>query len=115
MKKPLLLTLTILILLAAGSTFFLFQKKQPTKQVSKSSSSSSTAALPQTEEELQKNTTTPGTAARLTLRGKDILDTNGNPINLRGFSWGRWGTAQPGDGKENAEAQRLRKQSCTAW
>lgn len=33
----------------------------------------------------------------LSISGKQILDPSGAPITLRGWNWGRWGTAQPQD------------------
>lgn len=37
----------------------------------------------------------------LSIDGDQILGFDGNPIILCGFSWGRWGTAQPQDGNDN--------------
>lgn len=39
---------------------------------------------------------------RLAVRGQDIIDPSGHPILLRGWNWGHWGKAQPGDAAENA-------------
>jgi aryl-phospho-beta-D-glucosidase BglC (GH1 family) len=101
MKRPLLAIFIILILLLTAGVFFVFQKKQ-TNPIPKASPLPINSLLPQAGDKSGEDTTTPGTAARLTVRGSEILDAQGNPIVLRGFSWGRWGTAQPGDGKENA-------------
>ncbi len=38
---------------------------------------------------------------RLSLRGSQIIDHNGNEIMLRGFNWGSWGTAQAQDAKDH--------------
>lgn len=38
---------------------------------------------------------------RLSVRGADILDPAGQPILLRGWNWGRWGTTQPQDAPDN--------------
>jgi hypothetical protein len=50
-------------------------------------------------------------AERLSLSGDQILDPNGNAIQLRGFNWGNWGTAQPQDAadhvKQGANTVRL--------
>lgn len=43
-----------------------------------------------------------GSAERLTVSGSQLLTPDGKPIWLRGFNWGRWGTALPEDGRENA-------------
>jgi hypothetical protein len=49
----------------------------------------------------------PGIAAapaeRLTVSGSQLLGPDGKPVWLRGFNWGRHDTAQPEDGKGNAE------------
>lgn len=42
-------------------------------------------------------------AARLTVSGSQLLTPDGKPIWLRGFNWGRWGTALAEDGRANAE------------
>lgn len=39
---------------------------------------------------------------RLVVKGADIVDPAGQPILLRGWNWGRWGTALPQDAAENA-------------
>lgn len=41
-------------------------------------------------------------AARLSVSGSRVLDPQGHDIVLRGYSWGQWGTAQPGDAAANA-------------
>jgi hypothetical protein len=38
---------------------------------------------------------------RLTVSGTQILTPDGQPIVLRGFNWGQWGTAQPEDAASN--------------
>jgi hypothetical protein len=43
-----------------------------------------------------------GGAERLQVAGEQLLTPDGKPIWLRGFNWGRWGTALPEDGRENA-------------
>ncbi|MEV6237714.1 cellulase family glycosylhydrolase [Lentzea sp. NPDC051838] len=35
--------------------------------------------------------------ARLSVSGANVVDPNGNPIVLRGYNWGHWGTLQPQD------------------
>ncbi|HEV8689789.1 MAG TPA: hypothetical protein VGQ91_05810, partial [Ideonella sp.] len=42
-------------------------------------------------------------AERLTVSGSQLLGPDGKPVWLRGFNWGRHDTAQPEDGKTNAE------------
>ncbi|MDX3661616.1 cellulase family glycosylhydrolase [Streptomyces sp. ID05-26A] len=42
--------------------------------------------------------------ARLSVAGADVVDPAGNPIVLRGYNWGQWGTVQPQDGTVNAAA-----------
>lgn len=42
-------------------------------------------------------------AARLSVAGTQLLAPDGKPIWLRGFNWGRWGSALPEDGRGNAE------------
>lgn len=42
-----------------------------------------------------------GPFARLSVRGADILDPDGNPIVLRGWNWGEWGTATEQDAIDN--------------
>lgn len=44
----------------------------------------------------------PPAPGRLSVRGADIVDPAGQPILLRGWNWGRWGTAQQQDAVENA-------------
>jgi hypothetical protein len=39
--------------------------------------------------------------ARLSTSGSQILDPSGNPIVLRGFDWGDWGTPLPQDAADN--------------
>lgn len=39
---------------------------------------------------------------RLSVSGKDVLDPSGQPIVLRGWVWGNWGTWQPQDAADNA-------------
>jgi Cellulase (glycosyl hydrolase family 5) len=43
-----------------------------------------------------------GGSGRLSVRGQDILDPSGKPIQLRGWNWGRWGKTEPNDAAENA-------------
>lgn len=45
----------------------------------------------------------PAGAERLTVAGEQLLGPDGKPVWLRGFNWGRWGTAMPEDGRGNAE------------
>jgi aryl-phospho-beta-D-glucosidase BglC (GH1 family) len=64
-----------------------------------SSSSSSGSSLGDNNNNLSPSEAPP---ARLTLSGTSLLDSNRNPIMLRGFNWGNWGTAQPQDAADNA-------------
>nr|MBP7915473.1 hypothetical protein [Vitreoscilla sp.] len=45
----------------------------------------------------------PAEPARLTVSGSQLLTPDGKPIWLRGFNWGRWGTALPEDGLANVQ------------
>jgi hypothetical protein len=56
-------------------------------------------ADPGAESEQQGET---GTADRLTIDGRRILDPDGHQIVLRGYNWGEWGTWRPHDGTDNA-------------
>ena len=47
------------------------------------------------------STTTSGNVTRLSVKGDQILDPSGNPIVLRGFDWGDWGSPQPQDAADN--------------
>lgn len=38
---------------------------------------------------------------RLSVSGAQILDPVGNPVLLRGWNWGQWGSVQPQDGADN--------------
>ncbi|WP_082115250.1 glycoside hydrolase family 5 protein [Lentzea aerocolonigenes] len=42
--------------------------------------------------------------ARLSVSGSNVVDPAGNPIVLRGYNWGQWGTVQPQDPGDNAAA-----------
>lgn len=42
-----------------------------------------------------------GVPGRLTVSGSQIFTPDGQPIVLRGFNWGQWGTAQPQDAADN--------------
>ena len=42
-----------------------------------------------------------GSNPRLTVSGSQILDPSGNPIILRGFNWGDWGSPLPHDAADN--------------
>ena len=44
----------------------------------------------------------PAAIPRLKVRGSDLLGPDGKPVTLRGWNWGRWGFAQPGDAARNA-------------
>jgi hypothetical protein len=46
--------------------------------------------------------TPPAQVGRLSVRGADILDPSGQPILLRGWNWGHWGSAQAQDAADNA-------------
>ena len=50
---------------------------------------------------LTTSTNSVGTVQRLSVKGDQILDPSGNPIILRGFDWGDWGTPQPQDASDN--------------
>ncbi|WP_186762722.1 glycoside hydrolase family 5 protein [Lentzea tibetensis] len=41
---------------------------------------------------------------RLSVSGAQVLDPSRNPIVLRGYNWGQWGTVQPQDPGDNAAA-----------
>jgi hypothetical protein len=41
--------------------------------------------------------------ARLTVQGNALVDPSGRPVQLRGWNWGHWGTAQPQDAADNAK------------
>ncbi|MCU7722625.1 glycoside hydrolase family 5 protein [Actinoplanes sp. KI2] len=43
-----------------------------------------------------------GAPGRLSVSGSRILQPGGQPIVLRGYNWGQWGTAQPQDAADNA-------------
>jgi hypothetical protein len=43
----------------------------------------------------------PSQVPRLTVSGGQILDPQRQPIILRGYNWGQWGTAQPQDAADN--------------
>ncbi|MFL6144895.1 MAG: glycoside hydrolase family 5 protein [Labedaea sp.] len=49
-------------------------------------------------------TTSSGQPGRLSVSGAQILDPKRQPIILRGYNWGQWGTVQPQDGPDNAAA-----------
>jgi hypothetical protein len=42
-----------------------------------------------------------GAANRLSVSGTKILGPSGQPIALRGWNWGQWGSVQPQDGADN--------------
>src|SRR5689334_18815672 len=42
--------------------------------------------------------------ARLSVSGANVVDPAGNPIVLRGYNWGHWGTAQPQDAGDHVAA-----------
>jgi len=42
--------------------------------------------------------------ARLSVSGANVVDPAGNPIVLRGYNWGQWGTVQPQDPGDNVAA-----------
>jgi aryl-phospho-beta-D-glucosidase BglC (GH1 family) len=46
--------------------------------------------------------TPPPQVGRLSVRGAEILDPSGQPILLRGWNWGHWGSAQAQDAADNA-------------
>ncbi|GGU27801.1 glycoside hydrolase family 5 protein [Lentzea flava] len=41
---------------------------------------------------------------RLSVSGADVVDPAGNPIVLRGYNWGHWGTVQPQDAGDHVAA-----------
>jgi endo-1,4-beta-mannosidase len=40
---------------------------------------------------------------RLTIAGAQILDPSGQPLVMRGYNWGQWGTTQPEDAADNVQ------------
>ena len=57
-------------------------------------SSAATAASP----------TSPDPAnGHLSVRGPQLVDSAGRPVELRGWNWGRWGATQPQDGIDNRQ------------
>lgn len=42
--------------------------------------------------------------ARLSVSGANVVDPAGNPIVLRGYNWGQWGTVQPQDPGDHVAA-----------
>lgn len=99
MKKPLLIITCLLVVL--GILFWWTSSFKPLE--SRPISSSPLSSLLPSGDDPGENISLPGGVARLTLRGSDIIDPEGHSVVLRGFSWGRWGTAQPGDGKLNKD------------
>src|SRR4051812_5069902 len=43
-----------------------------------------------------------GPVTRLSVRGSSILDERGQPVVLRGWNWGEWGSATEQDALDNA-------------
>jgi hypothetical protein len=43
-------------------------------------------------------------SGRLSVSGANVVDPAGNPIVLRGYNWGQWGTVQPQDPAANVAA-----------
>lgn len=96
MEKKLLIFAVILALLLTGGVLAWFGRNM--KNQIPGSSPNIYAPLPT---EKPKGDSSSGEVPRLTLRGSEILDPQGKPIVLRGFSWGRWGMMQSGDGAAN--------------
>jgi hypothetical protein len=98
-KKLLIFTVTLILLLTGGVLFLLFGRQVASPSIPKSPASPLDDLIPVSKQD--QNTAPAGGLPRLTLRGTEILDPQGAPIALRGFSWGRWGTMQGGDGAAN--------------
>lgn len=43
------------------------------------------------------------TNGRLSVRGQNLVDAAGQPVELRGWNWGRWGAMQPQDAIDNRQ------------
>lgn len=87
--------LALIVVVAFGISRF-SQKQTPPTPPSPASPTSSTTTSPTTVPQ----STTP---EKLSLRGSEILDQNGNPIMLRGMNWGSWGTAEEKDAADNVK------------
>lgn len=96
MEKKLLIFVVILALLLTGGALAWFGRNMKNQIPGSSPNIYSPLSA-----EKPKEDSSSGEIPRLTLRGSEILDPQGKPVTLRGFSWGRWGMARPGDGKEN--------------
>lgn len=97
--------LAVVVLVAALSGCALTPPPPPPKTSSSSSAASSVLGSPSPSTSSTGNAAGGSAAslpARLRVSGDEIDDPAGDPIVLRGYNWGQWGTAEVGDAAANS-------------